>query len=131
MEDRRFRQALPLVSQNINNNVGTADDYIQKANCLLYMKNDPQSYAEVNRLISEAKKIKPQNINIYKTEIIASLRQTKYSEGRVLLESYREKQYSMLKPNEDIPELERNRRFNFVQSELVWTDDMAQKLKAF
>ena len=131
MEDRRFRQALPLVSQNIDNNVGTADDYIQKANCLLYMKNDPQSYAEVNRLISEAKKVKPQNINIYKTEIIAYLRQSKYSEGRALLESYREKLYSMLKPNENTPELERDRIYNYVQSELIWTEDMTQKLKAF
>lgn len=131
MEDRRYRQALPLLNQNIDNNVGTADDYIQKANCLLYMKNDPQSYAEVDRLISEAKKIKPHNINIYKTEIIASLRQNKYSDGRALLESYRENLLSMLKPNENIPELERNRRYNFVQSELTWTDDMAQKLKAF
>ena len=128
---RRFRQALPLVSQNIDNNVGTADDYIQKANCLLYMKNDPQSYAEVNRLISEAKKVKPQNINIYKTEIIAYLRQSKYSEGRALLESYREKLYSMLKPNENTPELERDRIYNYVQSELIWTEDMTQKLKAF
>lgn len=131
MEDRRFRQALPLVSQNIDNNVGTADDYIQKANCLLYMKNDAQSNLEVTRLINEAKRIKPQNINIYKTEIIASLRQSKYSAAGSLLESYRQKLNSMLKYDETIPELEKNRIYNFVQSELMWADDMAQKLKAF
>lgn len=131
MQDRRFRQALPLVSQNIANGVGTADDYIQKANCLLNMKNDAQSYSEVNKLIEEAKKIKPQNINIYKTEIITSLRQTKYHEARTLLASYKEKLLSMLKSKENIPEMEWSRWYNFINNEIIWTDDMAQKLKAF
>ena len=131
MQNRRFRQALPLVSQNIENHVGTADDYIQKANCLLYMKNDSQSYAEVNSLINEAKKVMPQNINIYKTEIISSLRQTKYAEGRALLNSYREKLNSMLTQNDKIPEAEEYRRYVFVREELMWVNDMTQKLKAF
>ncbi len=131
MQDRRFRQALPLVSQNIANNVATADDYIQKANCLLYMKNDANSYNEVINLINEAKRIKPNNINIFKTEIIANLRQNKFNDARNLLASYNERLLSLIKFNEDIPELEKTRRYYFVNSELVWVDDMAQKLKAF
>jgi predicted Zn-dependent protease len=131
MQDRRFRQALPLVSQNIDNNVGTDDDYLQKANCLLYMRNDVNSYNEVTNLINEAKKIRPNNINIYKTEIIAFLRQTKYKEARVLLESYKSLLLTMFKNLEGIPEGEFQRRFIFAQSEMVWAEDMAQKLKAF
>lgn len=131
MQDRRFRQVLPLVSQNIENHVGTADDYIQKANCLLYMKNDAQSYNEVMKLIEVAKRIKPNNINIYKTEIIASLRQSKYNEARSLLASYSEKLISMLNANDRIPEAELSRRYYFAQTELAWADDMAQKLKTF
>lgn len=131
MQDRRFRQALPLVSQNIDNNVGTADDYIQKANCLLYMKNDAQSYNEVVNLINEAKRIRPNNINIYKTEIIVYLRQSKYTEARSRLESYREMLISMLKTKENYPETEYSRMFNYAQTEILWVDDMSQKLKAF
>lgn len=131
MQDRRFRQALPLVSQNIDNNVGTADDYIQKANCLLYMKNDANSYLEVVNLINKAKMIKPENINIYKTEIIVNLRQAKYIEARGLLASYRDKLLSMLKYSDEVPEVVKTRRYYFVNTELAWVDDMSQKLKAF
>lgn len=131
MQDRRFRQALPLVSQNIDNQVATCDDYIQKANCLLYLKNDSQSYSEVMNLINEAKRIMPNNINIYKTEIIALLRQSKYNEARGLLSSYKEKLKSMLQQTDKLPETELNRRYYFVNEEMFWADDMSQKLKAF
>lgn len=131
MQDRRYRQALPLYSQNIENNVGIADDYIQKANCLLYMKSDTKSYNEVNNLINEAQRIKPNNINIYKTEIIANLRQAKYGEAKALLDSYKEKLLSLLKFTDNLPEIEHARRFSYVNEEISWTDDMSQKLKAF
>ena len=85
MQDRRFRQALPLVSQNINNGVAIADDYIQKANCILYLRNDNAMYAEIMSLITDAKKYDPNNINIYKTEIISHLRQKQYSETKSLV----------------------------------------------
>ncbi|MDO4985931.1 MAG: hypothetical protein Q4E48_09560 [Prevotella sp.] len=95
------------------------------------MKNDANSYNEVINLINEAKRIKPNNINIFKTEIIANLRQNKFNDARNLLASYNERLLSLIKFNEDIPELEKTRRYYFVNSELVWVDDMAQKLKAF
>lgn len=131
MQDRRFRQALPLVSQNVNNNVGTDDDYIMKARCLLYMKNDDASYNEVVNLINEAKRIRPSNINIYKTEIVAYLRQARYKEARALLDSYKNMLSSLYKNNEGFPEREFAARYNYAQSEMVWVDDMIQKLKAF
>ena len=53
-EDRRFRQVLPLVNQNINNGVATAEDYILKANCLLALYNDAQSNAEVLEMVNSS-----------------------------------------------------------------------------
>lgn len=99
MQDRRYKQALPLFAQNINNNAATADDYIQKANCLLYMRNDKEAYKEVMQLISQAKAASPNNINIYRTEIIALLRQDKYAEARTLLGSYSKELHLMLDNN--------------------------------
>ena len=72
-EDRRFRQALPLVDININNGVATAEDYILKANCLLALYNNEQSNNEVLKLIAKAKEIDASNINVYKAEILGNL----------------------------------------------------------
>lgn len=131
MQDRRFKQALPLVSQNINNNVATVDDYIQKANCLLYLKNDTKSYTDVINLIENAKSIRPNNINIYKTEIVAYLRQGKYDKAKELLKAYKEKLLAIAKKNENYPASEWSRLYKYAFGELEWTDDMSQKLKAF
>lgn len=130
MEDRRFRQALPLFSQNINNNVATAEDYIQKANCLLYMKNDADSYKEVLSLINEAKRIAPNNINVYKTEIVLYLRQERYAETKNLLNSYRERLETMMRENER-PENEWLRAYRFAVHEIMWVNDMVLKLRSF
>ena len=131
MQDRRFRQALPLVSQNIDNNVATADDYIQKANCLLYMRNDNGSHREIIELLNRAKESEPNNINIYKTEIIAFLRQERYSEAQNLLETYKSKLKSMITDHEFVPDDEWTARYNFANYELLWSNDMTQKLKSF
>lgn len=131
MQNRRFKQTLPLVSQNIVNNVGTADDYIQKANCLLYMRNDAESYKEVMSLISEAKKIEPNNINVFKTEIIAQLRQNNYIEARSLVNSYKERLSSVINNKSNLPEKEWTRLYNFARSEIYWANDMSIKLKSF
>lgn len=45
---RHFRQAIALADQNINNGVACADDYLQKANCLLFLKNDRQTLKQTN-----------------------------------------------------------------------------------
>ena len=91
MQNKRFRQVLPLVSQNINNMVATADDYILKAYCLLYLKNDIGSSDEIMSLLTEAKGLAPNNINIYKAEILAYLRKNNYSYALSLLKDYKNK----------------------------------------
>ena len=73
--NRRFSQCLSLVTQNIVNNVGTSDDYILKAKCLLALENTPDSNTEVLNLIQKAKKLNTGTfINYYSTEIVAYLR---------------------------------------------------------
>lgn len=86
--DCRFRQCLPYVSQNIENNVATADDYILKANCLLSTKSDDSSNQMVLESINKAKQLDAGNINIYKTEIIATLRLDDKAKATELLNQY-------------------------------------------
>ena len=86
--DCRFQQCLPFVDQNIENGVATADDYILKANCLLFTKNEEESNQEVLALIEKAKSLDGQNINIYKTEIIATLRLEDNAKAIDLLNQY-------------------------------------------
>ena len=131
MQDRRFRQAMPLVSQNINNNVATADDYIQKANCLLYLRNDESTHSEVTSLINEAKKLAPNNINIHKTEILALLRQKNYGGAKSLLATYKERLLKMRSSDNNRPEDIWSIAYKFATSELVWADDMSMKLRSF
>lgn len=130
MQNRRYRQALPLYSQNINNNVAIADDYIQKANCLLSMRSDEESYKEINSLINEAKKIEPNNINIIKTEIVSSLRQEKYREAKNLLNNYKDKLISILN-NKEKPEDEWQRAYSYAAEEITWVNQMLLKLRSF
>lgn len=131
MQDRRFRQALPLVSQNIKRGVAIADDYILKANCLLYMRNDDQVYGEVTSLISEAKKIAPNNINIYKTELIAVFRHKEYAQSKLLLKAYMDRLQLMMKKEENYPEKYWDQLYNYVLTETRWANNMAIKLKSF
>ena len=86
--DCRFRQCLPFVNQNIENGVATADDYILKANCLLSTRNEEESNQEVLTLIEKAKTLDNKNINIYKTEIIATLRLEDNAKAIDLLNQY-------------------------------------------
>ena len=86
--DRRFRQCLPYVNQNIENGVATADDYILKANCLLSTKSDYASNQEALELVNIAKGIDADNINIYKSEIIATLRLEDKAKALELLNNY-------------------------------------------
>ena len=126
-EDRRFRQCLPYVSQNIENNVATADDYILKANCLLSTKNDNESNNEVINLIDKAKQLDDNNINIFKTEIIATLRLGDKAQAIELLSQYIEKlnTYSLEGIESDAVWSELNR---FITSEKNWAHKMNIKL---
>lgn len=126
---RRFSQVLPLVNQNIKNNVATADDYILKADCVLSLYNTEESNKEVLELINKAKQIEPDNINIYKSEIIALLRQDQKKRAQQLLEEYVVKLNTLIELNKNTSESRFNATFAFAQPEISWARRMIVKLK--
>lgn len=125
--DRRFRQCMPYVSQNIENCVATADDYILKANCLLCTQNEDKSNQEVLELINQAKQLNSENINIYKTEIIATLRIDDKAKAFELLEQYIAKLSSY-----DLDSIKSEKTWDnlreFIIAEKSWADKMKIKL---
>lgn len=131
LQDRRFRQALNFFSQNIDNNVATADDYIQKAYCLLFLRSDPGIYSEISSLLNQAKSISSSNINIYKVEILTNLRQNKYREASSLLSEYKNKLSEMMVIDNNLPESFWQNAYSFARNEYRWAEDMYAKLRAF
>ena len=129
-EDRRFRQVLPLVSQNINHQVGTSEDYILKANCMMSLYNTAESNAEILHLIEVAKKLEPSNINIYKTEIMAFLRIKDYQKTVVLMDEYLTKLNEM---RSSLQQIEDDRTWDntnqFTLEEMSWAEKMKVKVK--
>ena len=130
-EDRRFRQVLPLVEQNIINGVATAEDYILKANCLLALNNDTQTNTEVLEMVNIAKSLDESNINIYKAEILANLRLEKYTITHDLLSQYVQRLNDFELTMKDI-ESDRmwDSTHNFITTERDWAKRMAIKVKA-
>lgn len=126
--DRRFRQCLPYVTQNIVNDVATTDDYILKANCLLSTKNDSESNNEALELINRAKQLDANNINIFKSEIIATLRLGDNEKALDLLN-----QYITILDTYDLDNIKSDRAWeqmrSFIVSEKNWADRMNIKLK--
>lgn len=126
--DCRFRQCMPYVTQNIENNVATADDYLLKANCLLSTKNDPVNNQEVMALINKAKMLDDNNINIFKTEIIASLRLNDKAMAMDLLNQYTTRLNSY--PLDEIKSHDSWDKLNdFIINENSWANKMIIKLK--
>lgn len=126
---RRFSQVIPLVDQNIKNDVATAEDYILKAKCLLSTQNTIESNNEVYAFIIKAKSIEPDNINIYKAEIIAMLRLGEKQEAIKMLDDYIAKLDLLLKGCENTTERIYNNAFSFVTPEREWAKKMIVKLK--
>ena len=87
-EDRRFRQVIPLIDQNINNHVATATDYTLKAKCMLKLYNDEKSNAQIKFLLEQAKKAVPGTSLTYKPEILLALRMGNKQEASKLLDEY-------------------------------------------
>ena len=126
---RRFREAAKAVSQNIENNVATADDYLIKANCLLALSDTEASNIEVLELIKKAKKLQPNNINIYKAEILANLRLNRAQQAIEELQEY--KSYLNETSNELPSILNQSMwksRYDFILNEHIWVDKMLIKL---
>ena len=92
----RFRQAIALVNQNIENNIATADDYLLKARCLLNLVSDGDPVEYILEVIDCAKNVDPTNINIYKTEILAYLKADNIEYARTLLQIYYDKLSALL-----------------------------------
>jgi predicted Zn-dependent protease len=130
-EDRRFRQVLPLVEQNINNGVATSEDYILKAHCLLSLYNDPQSNTEVLNMVNMAKSLDESNVNIYKAEILANLRLEKHIAAQELLSQYIQRLNEM---ELSLKEIESDRAWdnthNFISTERDWAKRMIVKVRA-
>lgn len=129
-EDRRFRQALALVSQNINNKVATSEDYIIKAHCLMALYNDDANNNLAWSMIHQAKAINPENINIYKIEILTSIRLKNKAEALTLLQEYEAKlmqmRESLTRTESDLTWDETNR---YTLKELEWAKKMQVKLQ--
>lgn len=128
--DRRFRQALSLVDQNISNDVGIADDYIMKASCVLALKNDDQSNNEALSCVLTAKQLDPSNINFYKPEIIAQLRLNKKQQAATTLDDYRK---ALKHASEQLKEIESDEVWaywnSYFSKESTWINNMLIKLK--
>ena len=130
-EDRRFRQVLPLVDQNIINGVATSEDYILKAHCLLALHNNEQTNMEVLEMINMAKSLDETNINIYKVEILANLRLKKYVISQELLAQYVQKLNELELSLRDIKSDKTWDSTNqFITTERDWANRMAIKVKA-
>lgn len=127
--NRRYRQTLSLVNQNIENNVGTAKDYILRASCLLALKNAPDSNQEALKSISKAKSLHSNDLNLYKPEIIALLRLNKRDEAINILKQY---QTSIKQEYENLKQIGNDAEWslqnNYLNSEYSWAANMLIKL---
>ena len=119
----RFRQCIELVDQNILNHVADVDDYILKSRCLIALEDTPESNAEALSLVARAKELEPDNINIFKSEIIASLRLGMNDQARELLLTYIQR----LKAMDD--SLVGGTTQIFTMKELRWARQMLVKLQ--
>lgn len=129
-QNRRYRQVLPLVEQNIENNVGTSDDYLLKANCLLALFNDNSKNNEVLALVNKAKELDPSNINIFKAEIIANLRLKATRLALDQLQDYITKLRAMEDNLSSVGSPNTwDSNYSFIRSELEWANKMTIKLK--
>lgn len=125
--DRRFHQCLSFVNQNIENGVATVDDYILKANCLLYTKNDFDSNQDVITLLNKAKNLDKNNPNIYKAEILATLRIGNKTSAVEQLQ-----QYINVLNSFNLNDINSSKSWekinNFINTELNWASKMLIKL---
>lgn len=121
----RFSQALNLVNQNIDNNVGTDDDYLIKALCELNLFDDDAHNKGAIASIQKAKELNPNNANIIRTEIIASLRCEDYERAYSYLNEYMEKLTTAISNIKN----EESRQLAFLQSEQEWTRKMIIKVQ--
>lgn len=121
----RFTQAQKLVDQNIKNNVGTDDDYLIKALCLLNLYSDNAHNKEASSMILKAKAINSGNTNILRTEIIACLRNNDLNGASTAIEKY------IARINDSLEKATDNSssHYRFLLEELDWARKMSVKVR--
>lgn len=128
-DNRRYREVLAYTSQNIYNNVGTADDYLLKANCLLALYDETETNTEALSLINRAKQLEPDNINLYKAEILAQLRLKNKNAASTLLTNYINYMDVLRK---ELPNIMNERKWlylsDYIDEEEYWAEKMKIKL---
>ena len=120
----RFAQAIKYVSQNIDNNVATDDDYLIKALCTINLHGDPTHNQEALSLVNKAKMLNPNNPNILKSEIIVNLRCGNNEKAKELLTTYMENLSSTLSK---INNKESN-LYSYFHEEYEWARKMVIKV---
>lgn len=121
----RFTQALNHVTQNINNNVANDDDYLIKALCTLNLYSDATHNQEALALVQKAKAINPDNVNILRTEIIASLRCGEKGRAASLLDTYMKSLNDSMSSTAN----KESKTYSFLRAEYDWARKMAIKVK--
>ena len=121
----RFTQSMKLVDQNIKNNVGTDDDYLIKALCLLNLYSDSAHNKEASSMIAKAKAINSGNTNILRTEIIASLRNNDLNGASTAIEKYIARINDSLEKAKD----ESSYHYRMLLTELDWARKMSVKVR--
>lgn len=86
--DRRFRQCLPLVNQNIENGVATANDYLMKAFCTIATTDGKQANKGILDDLDKAKQLDPENPFILQGYIVAKIHAGQIEEAKKLLSEY-------------------------------------------
>ncbi len=119
----RFSQSLKLVEQNIENNVGTDDDFLIKALCLINLFDDNEHNKEALKMIQTAKSINSNNSNILRTEIIANLRYNNLEEAKSSITAYKNR------IEEELSQLldQSSGKYRFLSAELDWARKMEVK----
>lgn len=129
--DRRFKQCLPLINQNIENGVATADDYLIKARCLLAMDSSQNACEEILSTIEKAKELNANKVNIYKTEIMVYLRLEDYTKAIELLSSYYDAaNVEIAKLSENNQDLLYKEYDSFLRKEMDWASNMLIKIRS-
>lgn len=123
--DGRFKQALALVNQNIDNKVGTDDDYLIKARCLLNLYSDDEHNKEALAMVQKAKSLYSGNVNILRTEIIACLRNNDLNKASTLLDEY----IKQLNESLDKVTEQGNNYHVFLTEEMEWARNMSIKVR--
>lgn len=122
--ERRFKDCLSLVRQNIANNVATMQDYVLCVNCMLSLYDSSETNSEALELINMAKTINPNDFNLLRTEILVYLRQKNNEQAKSLMQNYA----SLL--NQSIEKTQSDVAKTYLYGELEWVNNMKLKIDA-